>query len=86
MALTARRRYSMTRPLTGRRWRPSRADEETLNPNMRPPLLHAISASAKGSRTQRRLTGSSKLTGQVFGGESGAGPLGAGAVEAYPAP
>ena len=30
--------------------------------------------------------GSSKLTGQVFGGESGAGPLGAGAVEAYPAP
>jgi len=33
-----------------------------------------------------RETGSSKLTGQVFGGESGAGPLGAGAVEAYPAP
>ena len=29
--------------------------------------------------------GSSKLTGQVLGGESGAGPLGAGAVEAYPA-
>jgi hypothetical protein len=30
--------------------------------------------------------GSSKLTGQVRGGESGAGPMGAGAVEAYPAP
>jgi len=29
--------------------------------------------------------GSSKLTGQLRGGESGAGPLGAGAVEAYPA-
>ena len=31
------------------------------------------------------FAGSSKLTGQVLGGESGAGPLGAGAVEAYPA-
>ena len=35
---------------------------------------------AKGSQT-----GSPKLTGQLRGGESGAGPLGAGAVEAYPA-
>ena len=29
------------------------------------------------------FAGSSKLTGQVHGGESDAGPLGAGAVEAY---
>lgn len=33
-----------------------------------------------------RHVGSSKLAGQLRGGESGAGPLGAGAVEAYPAP
>ncbi len=36
-------------------------------------------------RYPQGYTGSSKLTGQVLGGESGAGPLGAGAVEAYPA-
>lgn len=34
---------------------------------------------------RQKFGGSSKLTGQVFGGESGGGPLGAGAVEAYPA-
>ena len=32
-----------------------------------------------------RVNGSSKLTGQSRGSESDAGPLGAGAVEAYPA-
>ncbi|WP_293359611.1 hypothetical protein [Mycolicibacterium sp.] len=31
------------------------------------------------------FTGSSKPSGQLRGGESGAGPLGAGAVQAYPA-
>ena len=49
----------------------SMVDEHT-----RESLLHLV---------ERSITGSSKLTGQL-GGESGAGPLGAGAVEAYPAP
>ena len=39
-----------------------------------------------GYKWMADYAGSSKLTGQVFGGESGGGPLGAGAVEAYPAP
>ena len=43
-------------------------------------------AERRRRRPQRfRIDGSSKLTGQSRGGESDAGPLGAGAVEAYPA-
>ena len=48
--------------------------------------LFAVDAHVEVEATWGIYQGSSKLTGQVFGGESGAGPLGAGAVEAYPAP
>jgi peptidoglycan/LPS O-acetylase OafA/YrhL len=48
-------------------------------------LYYLIAVALALALTMVTYRGSSKLTGQVLGGESGAGPLGAGAVEAYPA-
>ncbi len=60
--------------------RPATADLMTRYAGLARAALGAETASAVS------YAGSSKLIGQVRGGESGAGPLGAGAVEADPAP